>query len=734
MRQIKIRGRRVQSYRFRHPDFEGTDLFVAVANCTIVEEGSPEQFFDQPTEEVQAQPSQVANDDGLRSSSTNAVSLPSGSEGLLGRGASRDDIAALRSQNITVDDDNDPAPENVPGPAPPAAAAAASAPPAAIGSTWKWVPNMRICPRKAQGNADTRARFRNYSWDTIANMSPLQVFFLCYPKKYLTEVVIPATNPNLKLGPLDLRELVCFFGCIFYMSCFQGISDRKEWWSRSPPTMNSGAPFRLNKYMSGNRFEDIVQGLRHTTLDPPAYLDRFFEVRQMWDYFNEHYDEEYISSHLSTLDESVAVWLDQHGPGFMFIPRKPHPFGNEYHTIADVETTMTYRMECVEGKDRPAQLGPKEYDDKGKTVGVMLRLTKPLHHTGKIVEQDSGFCVFEGIAAQHQMGVYGDALIKKRRYWPKHVPGSEIDAAMADADIGTVRTLQGKVLEQDVYIHCLKEEEYVTKIMSTHGSHQLVLNHMTTRSFRNPATGQQSTTSFAYFDPFSRYFRARHSVDDNNNRRHQPISIETTWATKWWANRQQGFHLAVAAVNANLASARAKGLSEALPELVARRALAIEMMENTIGIDDLPRQVPVRQVNVVAPGHMCTRSSHILLAPTTPPPVNSTKSRKSMVKHSALLAKIDAGTTAHAVLRRICAQTAFWCITGTCNHRLHPRGNYPSSFLLIFGRRLLVAKSTKINLFNNSNMLTLWPNVITTCSCNLVFIGCLLVTKSTRQK
>ena len=363
----------------------------------------------------------------------------------------------------------------------------------------------------------------------------------------------------------------------------------------------------------------------------------------MWDYFNEHYDEEYIPSYLSTLDESVAVWLDQYGPGFMFMPRKPHPFGNEYHTIADVETTMihVYRMECVEGKDRPAQLGPKEYDDKGKTVGVMLRLTKPLHHTGKIVEQDSGFCVFEGIAAQHQMGVYGDALIKKRRYWPKHVPGSEIDAAMSDAEIGTVRTLQGKVLGQDVYIHCMKEEEYVTKIMSTHGSHQLVLDHTTTRSFRNPATGQQSTMAFACADPFSRCFRARHSVDDNNNRRHQPMSIETTWATRWWANRQEGFHLAVAAVNSNLASARAKGLSEALPELVARRALAIEMMENTIGIADLPRQVPVRQVNVIAPGHEHKAKPHFAGA------YNSTTGQFNQIKKKY-------GQTKCATCKNIC--------------------------------------------------------------------------------
>lgn len=39
------------------------------------------------------------------------------------------------------------------------------------------------------------------------------------------------------------------------------------------------------------------------------------------------------------------------------------------------------------------------------------------------------------------------------------------------------------------------------------------------------------------------------------------------------------------------------------PTLVFRRALAYQMMTNTIGRDNLPRQVPVRVVNVVLAEH-----------------------------------------------------------------------------------------------------------------------------------
>ena len=36
------------------------------------------------------------------------------------------------------------------------------------------------------------------------------------------------------------------------------------------------------------------------------------------------------------LDESMSIWHSRWTcPGWVFCPRKPHPFGNEYHAIAD---------------------------------------------------------------------------------------------------------------------------------------------------------------------------------------------------------------------------------------------------------------------------------------------------------------------------------------------------------------------------------------------------------------
>ena len=41
---------------------------------------------------------------------------------------------------------------------------------------------------------------------------------------------------------------------------------------------------------------------------------------------------------------------------------------------------------------------------------------------------DIGFCVTKGLVELRKKGVFGAALIKKRRYWPENIKDDEIDA------------------------------------------------------------------------------------------------------------------------------------------------------------------------------------------------------------------------------------------------------------------------------------------------------------------
>ena len=101
----------------------------------------------------------------------------------------------------------------------------------------------------------------------------------------------------------------------------------------------------------------------------------------------------------------------------MFVPRKPWPFGNEYHDAGCAESDIIWLLDLCEGKDRPTNLGPKELDDLGKTTGLLLRLTKPVWSTGNVFVLDSGFCVLKAIVELRNKGLFAASLIKKRWYW-----------------------------------------------------------------------------------------------------------------------------------------------------------------------------------------------------------------------------------------------------------------------------------------------------------------------------
>ena len=121
----------------------------------------------------------------------------------------------------------------------------------------------------------------------------------------------------------------------------------------------------------------------------------------------------------------MNIFLDKFCPGFMCVTRKPHPFGNEYHSITDGATEkglegkpIMWRVKLREGKDRPKKSDgswafPSEFPGYSKTSTLMLEMTKPVYHTGKVVSMDSGFCVSVGIIVMHNFGVYGQSLIKK---------------------------------------------------------------------------------------------------------------------------------------------------------------------------------------------------------------------------------------------------------------------------------------------------------------------------------
>ena len=111
--------------------------------------------------------------------------------------------------------------------------------------------------------------------------------------------------------------------------------------------------------MSFQCFDYITQHLIFTDIDPPSFTEKFHEVRQMIESFNNHMKDMFSPGWISCLDQSISIWTSKWTcPGWMFVPRKPHPMGNEHHSICCRLSGIMFAVKLVEGKDRPCQCPP----------------------------------------------------------------------------------------------------------------------------------------------------------------------------------------------------------------------------------------------------------------------------------------------------------------------------------------------------------------------------------------
>jgi hypothetical protein len=354
-----------------------------------------------------------------------------------------------------------------------------------------------------------------------------------FPKE-LTWIIINETNKMIE-SDITIGEFMRFIGILLFMSTVSGFS-RREFWSSSPIDIEAGAPYRFNQWMSLRRFEMIYYNLQVTQEDAPDYVDKFWEVREMIELWNANMKRVYVPSWISCLDESMSIWLSKFTcPGWVFCPRKPHPFGNEYHSICDGISNIMFGIELVEGRDEPTAKEKKLYSDKGPTIGLLLRLTDTLYNTGKVVILDSGFCVLEGLIELRKVGVFASAVIKKRRYWPKHVPGEEMDNKMENRDLGDTDSVKGKLNGVEYNLFCMRDKDYVMKMMSTYGGLQHIHQQPKTyRCFKGVDQNLPMIRQFKYKEPFANHYKYRHCVDDHNNLHHAIPSIEGSIVTHWW--------------------------------------------------------------------------------------------------------------------------------------------------------------------------------------------------------
>ena len=129
-----------------------------------------------------------------------------------------------------------------------------------------------------------------------------------------------------------------------------------------------GAPFHFNHLMSHRCLEAIIKYLKFTSTPALAYKATFHCVEELVNAFNKHTQRAFVSSWIACLDESMSMsmWTSQWtSPGWKFVPHKPHPFGNEYHSMCCGLSDIMYSIELVEGKDWLHQSPPKILKKRG---------------------------------------------------------------------------------------------------------------------------------------------------------------------------------------------------------------------------------------------------------------------------------------------------------------------------------------------------------------------------------
>ncbi len=139
-----------------------------------------------------------------------------------------EDASNFFALGFCVDDDNEPAPDNIPTPN--------ANPKECTCMEWNFVP---FDERRVMAAIDVRPTLKGAD-PTLHTVLGYFVHFLLV--EYLKIIVIPQMNAAIK-EPVTWEEFLRFLGITFIMATTQG-NARKDFWASDTPEIFSGVPFQ----------------------------------------------------------------------------------------------------------------------------------------------------------------------------------------------------------------------------------------------------------------------------------------------------------------------------------------------------------------------------------------------------------------------------------------------------------------------------------------------------------
>jgi hypothetical protein len=213
-----------------------------------------------------------------------------------------EDIANFRNQVFDVDDDNEPAVENIPTGEEPTTNNGGIK----EGQSW----GLDGIDRRSIIKPEKEAHSYKKSFSPAgAAFSEVILHFL--PLKFLAETVLTNTNDAIMaIGELELvwGEFARFLGILALMATVSGYK-RHDFWcvDRAFDQRENHCPYRFNPYMLKRRFDIIVRGLCFTRRLPPRYADKFWQVRYLISAYNSHMATIFVSSWVGHVLDGFTV-------------------------------------------------------------------------------------------------------------------------------------------------------------------------------------------------------------------------------------------------------------------------------------------------------------------------------------------------------------------------------------------------------------------------------------------
>ncbi|CEP07628.1 hypothetical protein, partial, partial [Parasitella parasitica] len=260
--------------------------------------------------------------------------------------------------------------------------------------------------------------------------------------------------------------------------------DRDAYWKKGSGLIYLTIDF--SDYMSQNRFNNITRmhvfevPSKEKQLDDPLY-----QIRSTIQAFNTYMSSCITPGKYLVIDESMNQWLGIGMPNLKKVPRKPHPIGQEFKTLADHHTY------CILQIDTVSDPKPKEYDsDEGmrKLTATVKRLVKPWFFTGRTVIADSWFGAPDMTTMLTELGLYSIMQIAKRRYWPRGMPTTDV-VEHTDSEPGSFFTMknQQRGMFVTTFRH-LKVKAFISSCGTTRLSGSCAVEHRgQIKQFERPA-------------------------------------------------------------------------------------------------------------------------------------------------------------------------------------------------------------------------------------------------------